>query len=128
VNDSRSLGARSQMTLSADRPRPDVCVVHVDGDVDMTTAPDLARYLREQTTRPTAHLVLDLAAVGLLSAAGVAVIVRALHDEGGRYGRLHVVGLADSRPARRTLGITGLTLILDLHDTVEALLARLGDA
>jgi len=113
------------LTLAASWPRPDLCVVYASGDLDRTTAPTLTQHLQEQTAGRPRDLVLDLAEVRFLDAAGVAVIVNAQHNRHGIHGRLHLTGVAGNRPVERVLDITGLRPVLDIHDDVESLLTRL---
>lgn len=113
------------LRCSATWPRPGVCVVHVAGELDIATAPLLAAYLREQTACRPAELVLDLAAVTLLAATGLALIVGAQHDD-GVHGRLHLTGVTGNRSVERVLLITGLRSVLDVHDTLDTLLEAAG--
>jgi anti-anti-sigma factor len=102
-----------------------VCVVHLAGDLDIATAPVVARHLQEQTaTRPT-ELVLDLGSVTLLAAAGVALIVDAQREDRGIHGRLRLTGVTDNRAVDRVLRLTGLRPLLDVHDDLQTLLDSL---
>jgi anti-anti-sigma factor len=113
------------LTLTMSRPRPDVCVVQLAGELDIATAPMLADFLREQTADACTDLVLDLAAVSILAAAGLALIVSAQHNEGGVNGRLHLLGVNENRSVRRVLTLTDLIKVLSIHDSVEELLDHL---
>jgi anti-sigma B factor antagonist len=107
------------------RPRADVCVAHLAGELDIATAPVVAEYLsRETATRPT-ELLLDLGGVTHLAAAGLALIVAAMNNDRGIHGRLHVVGVSGNRPVERALQVTGLLTVLDVHDDLQALLDAL---
>ncbi|HZG90686.1 MAG TPA: STAS domain-containing protein [Pseudonocardia sp.] len=108
------------------RPAPAVCLVRLTGDLDVTTAPLLARSLREHTAGRPRHLVLDLSAVRLLAATGVGLIVGAQRNRDGVHGRLHLTGVTGNRAVERVLGLTGVRPVLDVHDDVDALLERLG--
>ena len=110
------------LRCTASWPRPDVCVVRLFGDLDIATVPVVARYLREQTVRRPTELVLDLGAVTLLAAVGVALIADARRGEGGIHGRLHLTGVAGNRAVDRVLRITGLRPLLDVHDDLQTLL------
>lgn len=126
MSDSLRSDGSSPLKLMASRPRPDVCVVQLAGDLDLATAPVLGHYLREQTaTRPT-DLVLDLTAVRMLAAAGVALLVSALGDDAGIHGRLHLTGVVGNRIVERVLDLTGVRAALDVHESLEALLDELG--
>jgi anti-sigma B factor antagonist len=102
-----------------------VCVVHVAGELDMATVPDLADYLRERTASCPEHLVLDMAGVSHLSATGVSLLVNARHNHLDIHGRLRLVGVAENRLVRRVLDLTGVLALLDVHDSLDALLNRL---
>src|SRR3954469_16833066 len=79
-------------------PRPHVCVVRLDGELDMATAPFLADHLRDRTAARPAELVVDLGGVTLLAAAGLTLILAAMRNDGGIHGRLHLVGVDGNRP------------------------------
>jgi len=113
------------LRCTASRPRPDLCVAHLQGELDIATAPVLGQYLREHTaTRPT-DLVLDLSGVTLLAAAGLALILTALHNDNDIHGRLHLIGVTGNRPVERVLHLTGLRPVLDIHDTLQELVDTL---
>ena len=113
------------LSCRSSRPRPDVCVVHLTGELDIATAPLLAQYLREHTAHHPAELVIDLTAVTLLAATGVGLIATALHNQDGIHGRLHLTGITGNRPVERVLDLTGLSPILDIHNSVATLLNEL---
>ena len=113
------------LRCTASRPRPQVCVAHLEGELDMATAPIVAEHLREHTaTRPT-ELILDLGGVTLLAAAGLELIVRARNNNDGIHGRLHLIGVTGNPPVERVLRLTGLIPFLDVHDDLQALLDTL---
>jgi anti-anti-sigma factor len=115
----------STLRYMTSRPRPQVCVVHLAGDLDMATAPLVARHLHEQTADRPTDLVLDLGAVTLLAAVGVALIVDAQRDDGGIHGRLHLTGVTGNPAVDRVLRLTGLRPLLDVHDDLQTLLDTL---
>jgi anti-anti-sigma factor len=107
------------------RPRVDICVVHLAGELDIATVPLVADYLRRQTATLPAELLLDLTGVTLLGATGLTLIVAAMNNDEGIHGRLHLVGVTGNRPVERALRITGLLPFLDVHEDVQSLLDRL---
>jgi anti-sigma B factor antagonist len=115
----------TSFACTTSRPRPEVCVVHLAGELDVATVPSVADHLRRETTTRPAELVLDLAGVTLLSAAGMALIVAAMNNDHGIHGRLHLVGVTHTRMVERALGVTGLMTVLDIHDDVQAVLDSL---
>lgn len=102
-----------------------MCVVHVAGELDMATVPDLADYLREQTASCPEHLVLDLAGVSLLSATGVALLMSARQNDLDIHGRLRLIGVTGNRAVGRVLALTGVMALLDVDDSLDAALDRL---
>jgi anti-anti-sigma factor len=128
MNDSTRSEELAPLTLSAYWPRPDMCVVHVAGELDIATVPDLAEYLRERTVAGPEHLVLDMAGVSLLSAVGIALIESARRNDLDIRGRLRLVGVTENRMVRRVLTLTGVLAAHDVHDSLDALLSRLDRA
>ena len=54
------------------RPRADVCVAQLAGELDIATVPVIAEYLRREAATRPAELLLDLSGVTHLAAAGLA--------------------------------------------------------
>jgi anti-sigma B factor antagonist len=89
--------------------------VQLRGELDLTTAPQLARLL-DQLRRDGHHqITLDLSGLEFLCAAGLAVLLhadQALRAAGGR-----LVLTRPTRLARRMLAITGLDATLTIQPT-----------
>src|SRR4051794_22016371 len=89
--------------------------VQLRGELDLTTAPQLARLL-DQLRRDGHHqITLDLSGLEFLCAAGLAVLLhadQALRAAGGR-----LVLTRPTRLARRVLAITGLDATLTIQPT-----------
>ncbi len=80
----------------------DVTLLGVAGEIDLATEPTLRAALQPL---PDQHLILDLTAVGFISAGGVRCLLDT-HD----YLReaQHTLVIIESRPVRRLTRITGL--------------------
>jgi anti-sigma B factor antagonist len=93
--------------------RNDAVVLLVRGEIDLATAPELARTLDEIGEGQS--VILDIAEVSSLDARGIAVVVD--HDRKLR-ARGHGIALRGASPlVRRVLEITGDTgLVEDLVD------------
>ena len=115
----------SELAVVTDWPSPRICVVRPTGVLDSVTSPWLVHHLREQTAAGPEHLVLDLAGVRLLAAAGVAVVVDARCGRRDIRGRLHLTGVTGNRPVERVLELSGVRAVVDVHDEIDSLLARL---
>lgn len=114
-----------KITVSAQWPRPSVCLVRLAGEIDVASAGPLVDFLRESTVRRPAHLVLDVTGVRFLASAGVGMIMSAMHNAEGIHGRLHLVGVTGNRVVTRVLDLAGVRRVLDVHDDLERLLAHL---
>jgi anti-anti-sigma factor len=112
------------LAVAVSRPRPTVTLLRLSGALDLTSAPVLDRHLTEQAANGPAHLVLDLADVGFLAAAGLGPIMQARRALVGR-GRVHLTGVAGNRVVDRVLALTDVRAVLDVHDDLDALLASL---
>jgi anti-sigma B factor antagonist len=113
------------LALAADWPAPRVCVVRPTGVLDSATAPRFAEFLREQAALGARDLVLDLAGVRLLAAAGVTTIIGARLDRLDVGGRLHLTGVTGNRAVAKVLALTGVGGLVEVHDELGSLLARL---
>jgi len=61
-------------------PSSPIPVIAVSGEVDLLTAPDLAKSVKEVIARAPRDLVIDLAETSLLDCSGVSVILSARRD------------------------------------------------
>jgi anti-anti-sigma factor len=113
------------LTMATEWPRPGTCLVSLAGELDMDTAPLLADYLREQTSSGPAHLLLDLAGVELIAAAGVNLVLAVLRNECGVRGQLRIIGLPGNKRVARTLRLTGVDAVLPVHPTADHALDHL---
>ncbi|MGH3692810.1 MAG: STAS domain-containing protein [Pseudonocardiaceae bacterium] len=89
-------------------PSVGVCVVTMDGELDMLTAPLLEACLHQQFAAAPAHLILDLEALRFLGSNGLTCLLwaRELADRSTRT-QLHLAGLA-TRVVARALQVTQL--------------------
>ena len=97
-------------------------VVVAEGEIDMSTSPELRAALRgPEAKAPT--VVLDLRAVTFMDSSGLGVIVgqhKRAREEGFRFG----VAIRGAPGVERILELSGLTSVLSLIDSSDELLAR----
>jgi anti-sigma B factor antagonist len=95
----------------------DRAIVHVGGEVDVATCPQLRDLLNEVVDQGVYHLVVDLEKVSFLDSSGIGVLVgvyRRIREHGGS---LRLTG--PSVAVRRVLELTRVTTVLPLSATVE---------
>lgn len=93
------------------------CVVRVEGEVDLASAPRLERALQDAAPSAGNGIVTDLTSVGFMDSTGLRVMVggASLFDD-DRSFRLVV----SEGPVSKLLDITGLARRLEVFDTVDA--------
>lgn len=101
----------------------DVAVVAIWGEVDATTAPQLAAAVQAGLDRTRArYCILDLTDVEFLGGAGLKTLAATNLEAEIRREPLRIVVDAN-RPVIRPLEISGLEEVLALYHTVEEALA-----
>ena len=95
----------------------DVVVLSVSGEVDMATAPELAKAI-ELVSDQTRAVVVDFHAVTFLDSSGLNALVRGQRALGERGIELRVVTAAES-PVRRVFEITQLTDSLSVVGSLD---------
>lgn len=96
-------------------------IIHVDGELDVYTAPQLKDAIAEGISRGLRLLVVDLTSVGFLDSTALGVLVggrRSAHEEGG-----DVVLVVDSPHLEKMFQITGFETMFGIHRTVDEALA-----
>lgn len=99
---------------------PGIRVLHVMGELDTLTSPQLQSRMSRQLA-DVDRLVVDLTAVTFLGSAGLAVLVAAKAESDERGCRLLLV--PGSRVVERALEATGLLHLFTVADDVEQALA-----
>lgn len=80
--------------------------VTVAGEIDASTAPDLAAALRPLVEEPSPSVVVNMAGVSFMDSSGLRALVHAAHDAKEQGGS--VVLVAVSGAVNRLLEVTGL--------------------
>jgi anti-sigma B factor antagonist len=124
-----AVGGRPASSLALDTPqRPwglsaqhypalGICIVVVEGELDLLTAPLLEQRVREQLLAVPTHLILDLESVHFLDSSGLRCLlqVRKLAQTTGT--RLHLTGLI-TRAVVRAVETTGLRGVFSTYPTL----------
>ncbi len=107
------------------RPRVEVTMsqhagstrVEVEGEIDLSTAPQFQRELLASAQGATTLLV-DLRGVTFIDSTGVGVLFRTAKKLTGDGGAMQVV--CPAGPVRRVLGVSGFENLVPVHDSLEA--------
>jgi anti-anti-sigma factor len=102
--------------------RGDVLVLSIAGEVDLTTAPELARAIR-LVPESTSRVVVDLSAVTFIDSSGLNALVSGKRTLGLSGIELCVVTAPDG-PVRRVFEITQLTGSLGVTDSLNDAVAK----
>jgi anti-sigma B factor antagonist len=107
-------------------PAVGICVVTVQGELDLLTAPLLEQRVREQLAAAPTHLILDLEPVRFLGSSGLNCLLRARELAGINGVQLHLTGLITGIVAR-TVESTGLIGVFSSYPTlVHAVIELVG--
>jgi anti-sigma B factor antagonist len=93
-----------------------VAIATVAGDLDGLTAPDVQGRLLALIVR-NPKLVMDMSRVGLLSSAGLRVMLMLYRQAAARNGRIVLVGASDE--IKDTLSMTGFLHFFTLASSVD---------
>jgi anti-sigma B factor antagonist len=102
-------------------PLDGVCVLDVNGDIDMLTAPVLDSMVTRQIESRPNSLILDLRGVDFMSSAGLASLMAA--RDAARKAGIRFRLVCTGQPVLRPMTVTGLTSVFDIHADLDAALA-----
>lgn len=113
----RSLPGGLLLTLR--RPCPDVVVVSIEGEVDLSNCPELDGVVMRVAADPgVERVVVDLTAVGFFAACGVRCLDRLQTRLAAGRHRMQVVVSPDSGTVRRVLDLVdGFEIVDSLAET-----------
>ena len=92
-------------------------VVHVTGEIDLRTAPELRERLAVLLDEGAEQLVLDLDDVRFIDSTALSVLVGAHKRLVRRGAVLHLV--SNGRQVVRVLAVTGLSRVFAVHDSLD---------
>lgn len=107
-----------ELEIQSDR-RDSSCVVSLQGEVDVYTAPRLKETLIEHIDAGCANIIVDLEGVGFIDSSGLGVLVSGLRHAKEREGTVRLVCTREN--VLKIFRITGL-------DKVFPIFARLDEA
>lgn len=109
-------------SVRVEGPADGVVVLHVSGELDTTSAEELARPLKANLSEGVRAVVVDLGGVRFLGSAGLESLVvgRQRAEELG----VRLVLVATNRSALRPIQATGLSSVFTIVESVEDALAQ----
>ena len=107
-------------------PAVGICVVVVDGELDLLTVPLLEQRLRDQLVAGPAHLILDLESVRFLGCSGLSCLLRARKLVQANGSQLHLCGLI-TRVVERAVASSGLLGLFSTYPTLLHAVIELAD-
>lgn len=105
--------------------RPGAAVVHVAGELDMASSPELTDHVDGMGLGPAAVLVVDLGGVTFLDSSGLNSLVALRRTVMDLQGRL---GLVAGERTLRLLQVTNMDDVFAMYDSVELALDDLSRA
>jgi anti-sigma B factor antagonist len=97
--------------------RPTYVVAHVQGEVDLATAPELREILSEFPPGQ-GTVIVDLTDVGFLDSSGLSVLVE-VHQHLASNGQSELRLVVTRPTTRRLLEATGLLEVFDVHSSLD---------
>ena len=114
-------GRRDGATLTVEEVAG-AAVLHVGGELDLLTVPDLQARVYEAIGATSGAVVADLTEVQFLSSTGLNLLLGLQSDLAAAARPLRLV-VGGSKAVSRPLLITGLDRLLELHADLDAALA-----
>jgi anti-sigma B factor antagonist len=102
-------------------PAADATIVHVTGEIDLSTSDTFADAMTHALDGVTSVVVMDLRHVTFLGSTGLSALTRA-NDAATRASR-HLRIVVGASVAHRAIAISGLNLVLAVFDTVDDAIA-----
>lgn len=109
-------------SVQVERAADGVVVLHVSGELDTTSAQELARPLRANLVEGIRAVVVDLTGVRFLGSAGLEALV--IGQQRATELDVEFVVVATSRATVRPIEATGLNSVFTIVDSVDAAVRR----
>lgn len=97
--------------------RKDSCVLSLDGEVDVYTAPRLKEAIVEQVDSGCANIIVDLEGVGFIDSSGLGVLVSGLRRAKEKDGTIRLVCTRDT--VLKIFRITGLDKVFPVFSGLD---------
>jgi anti-sigma B factor antagonist len=101
------------------RTAGDWTVIHVNGELDLHTSPQLREHVLALVDDPPVRIALDLSGVGFMDSSSLGTLVTCLKRVRERDGRLVLVGVSGS--PMKVFALTGLDRVFDIVSSPDDL-------
>jgi anti-anti-sigma factor len=119
----RMLEARD-FAIGMSHPDAQPTIISLSGELDIASAPELARVFASLASSDVRAVVVDLSALTFIDSTGISVLATAARETQARAGELIVA--APTSDVRRLFEIVRFSEIVSLEDALPAALERLG--
>lgn len=102
-----------------------VKVISVQGELDLSTAPELEQPLESALEESGESVLIDLGQCEFIDSTGIALLVRAWQRLEGEGNGRRLAICSGNEQVRRVLEITGLEVSIPVHETREQAAAAL---
>lgn len=125
------------ITVSTEQGRVPATIMHLRGDLDAHSEPEVVQRARELIAQGAQHVVVDLSQVGYVSSAGVralhaiylmlrtpgdeAAVLQGLRD--GTYHSPNLKLLSPRQAVHTVLATTGIDMVLEVHPDLASAVA-----
>jgi anti-sigma B factor antagonist len=114
-------GGAAQMLVELDQVGGGICVLSIEGELDLYTEPVLRRALEAAFKHRPTSVVVDLTKCSLIDSTGLGILVRA-NKRLNRAGKARISVACPDRNIRRVFEITTLDSVFAVHPTRSAAL------
>ena len=115
-----------KVDTEAENTTKTVPIVHLGGEIDLHTCPELRTALQKIVETGQSHIILDMAEVPYVDSAALGVLVDTQRRLKEKSGTLHLAALSPF--VSRALEITRLIRIFRVHDSVDEAVQNAGPA
>jgi anti-anti-sigma factor len=119
VADASNIDSAAPLCTFDERWQESTAIISCEGDIDMTTSPELERRIAAARERSPSAIIVDLSRVQFLSSSGIGLLAAA--DERCRPDIRFAV-VAEGRATQRPMELVGITATVTVRSTLQAAL------
>lgn len=105
------------MNITTDK-KNDVTICHVDGEINITTSPQLRKTFDEFIHNNTAKIIVDFSSVSYIDSSGLATFIELFQRLKKNGGKFRIYNM--NQKVRNIFEVTKLHKIFEIFDTLDA--------